>query len=88
MGSSQVQQLKHSLSAFGRTTDRAAQTLMQQSREYDRAAQEVLALIGGSATGKDREVANAIQSASRAVAEAGRALSDASRTAQNYGASI
>jgi hypothetical protein len=88
MGNSQVQQLKHALAAFGRTTDAAAQTLMQQSREYDRAAQQVLALIGGSATGKDREVANAIQSASRAVAQAGQALSQASRTAQNYGSSI
>lgn len=88
MGNSQVQQLKHSLAAFARTTDSAAQTLMQQSREYDRAAQQVLALIGGSATGKDREVATAIQGASRAVEQAGQALSRASRTAQNYGSSI
>lgn len=88
MGNSQVQQLKNSLSAFGKTTDRAANTLMQQSREYDRAAQQVLALIGGSATGKDREVASAIQSASRAVAQAGKALGAAGRTARNYGASI
>jgi ABC-type transporter Mla subunit MlaD len=88
MGSSQLQQLKHSLSAFSRTTDQAGQTLMQQSREYDRAAQQVLSLIGGSATGKDREVAEAIRSASRAVQQAGQALSRASRTAQNYGSSI
>ncbi|HEX7245798.1 MAG TPA: hypothetical protein VF245_09560 [Solirubrobacterales bacterium] len=88
MGNSQVQQLKHSLSSFSDTTDRAAGSLMQQSREYDRAAQQVLSLIGGSATGKDREVANAIQSASRAVAQAGQALGHASRTARNYGASI
>lgn len=88
MGTSQVQQLKISLTVFSGTTDRAAQTLMQQSREYDRAAQEVLSLIGGSATGKDREVANAIQAASRAVEQAGQALSRASRTAQNYGSSI
>lgn len=88
MGNSQVQQLKHSLVAFSGTTDQAANTLMQQSREYDRAAQQVLSLIGGSATGKDREVANAIQSASRAVEQAGQALSRASRTARNYGASI
>ena len=88
MSNSQVQQLKHSLSAFSRTTDQAANTLAQQSREYDRAAQQVLALIGGTATGKDREVASAIQSASRAVEQAGQALSQASRTARNYGASI
>lgn len=88
MGNSQVQQLKRSLSAFSRTTDNASQTLMQQSREYDRAAQQVLALIGGSATGKDREVANAIQAASRAVQQAGQALSQASRTARDYGSSI
>lgn len=88
MGQSQVQQLKHSLSAFSQTTDRASQTLMQQSREYDRAAQQVLSLIGGSATGKDREVANAIQAASRAVREAGQALNQASRTARDYGSSI
>jgi ABC-type transporter Mla subunit MlaD len=88
MGNSQVQRLKHSLAAFSGTTDQAANSLMQQSREYDRAAQEVLSLIGGSATGKDREVANAIQSASRAVEQAGQALSRASRTARNYGASI
>lgn len=85
---SQVQQLKHSLTAFSGTTDRAANTLMQQSKEYDRAAQQVLSLIGGSATGKDREVASAIQSASHAVRQAGQALSRASRTARNYGASI
>lgn len=88
MGSSQVQQLKQSLSAFSQTTDRASQTLMQQGREYDRAAQQLLSLIGGSATGKDREVANAIQSASRAVREAGQALQRASKTASSYGSSI
>ena len=88
MGNSQVQQLKQSLTSFGQTTDRAAGTLSQQSREYDRAAQQVLAMIGGTATGKDREVATAIQSASRAVREAAQALSQASRTARNYGASI
>lgn len=88
MGNSQVQQLKHSLSSFSGATDRAASTLMQQSREFDRAAQQVLSLIGGSATGKDREVASAIQSASRAVKQAGEALGRASRTARNYGASI
>jgi ABC-type transporter Mla subunit MlaD len=88
MGNSQVQQLKQSLSAFSQTTDRAAQTLAQQSREYDRAAQQVLALIGGTATGKDREVANAIQSASHAVSQAGQALGRASRTARNYGSSL
>jgi ABC-type transporter Mla subunit MlaD len=88
MGNSQLQQLKTALTAFSGTTEQAARTLMQQSREYDRAAQEVLSLIGGSATGKDREVANAIQSASRAVEQAGEALARASRTAQNYGASI
>jgi hypothetical protein len=88
MGNSQVQQLKQSLTVFSGTTEQAANTLAQQSREYDRAAQQVLSLIGGSATGKDREVANAIQSASRAVAQAGQALSRAGRTARNYGASI
>ncbi len=88
MVSSQLQQLKSALNSFGGTTDRAAQTLLQQSREYDRAAQQVLALIGGSATGKDREVANSIRSASRAVQQAGQALSQASRTARNYSASI
>lgn len=88
MGASQLQQLKQALSAFSQTTDRASQTLMQQSKEYDRAAQQVLSLIGGSATGKDREVASAIQSASRAVESAGQALAQASRTAKNYGASI
>jgi ABC-type transporter Mla subunit MlaD len=88
MGNSQVQRLKHSLTAFSGTTDQASNSLLQQSREYDRAAQQVLSLIGGSATGKDREVANAIQSASRAVEQAGQALSRASRTARNYGASI
>jgi ABC-type transporter Mla subunit MlaD len=88
MGTSQLQQLKQSLSAFSQTTDRASHTLMQQSREYERAAQQVLSLIGGSATGKDREVASAIQAASRAVEQAGQALSQASRTAKNYGASI
>ncbi|HVD86064.1 MAG TPA: hypothetical protein VNB59_01525 [Solirubrobacterales bacterium] len=88
MGNSQLQQLKTALTVFSGTTEQAARALMQQSREYDRAAQEVLSLIGGSATGKDREVANAIQSASRAVEQAGEALTRASRTAQNYGASI
>ncbi|HEV2857683.1 MAG TPA: hypothetical protein VGW80_04695 [Solirubrobacterales bacterium] len=88
MGNSQLQQLKTALNAFSGTTDQAARALLQQSREYDRAAQEVLALIGGSATGKDREVANAIHSASRAVEQAGQALSQAGRTARNYGASI
>jgi ABC-type transporter Mla subunit MlaD len=88
MGTSQLQQLKRSLSAFSQTTDRASNTLMQQSREYERAAQQLLSMIGGSATGKDREVASAIQAASRAVQQAGQALSKASRTAKNYGASI
>jgi len=88
MGSSQVQQLKHSLSAFGQTTDRASGSLMQQGKDFDRAAQQLLALIGGSATGKDREVASAIHAASRAVREAGQAMQHASTTARNYGASI
>jgi ABC-type transporter Mla subunit MlaD len=88
MGSSQVQQLKQSLSAFSRTTDRASQTLRQQGKEYDRTAQQLLALIGGSATGKDREVASAVQAASRAVKEASQALQRASSTARSYGSSI
>lgn len=88
MGGSQVQQLKHSLSAFSQATDRAANTLMQQSKDFDRSAQQLLALIGGSATGKDKEVASAIHAASRAVREAGQAMKRASTTARNYGASI
>jgi hypothetical protein len=88
MANSQVQQLKQSLAAFAQATDRTSQALLSQTREFDRSAQQVLSLIGGSATGKDREVVQSIRDASRAVEQAGRALSNASRTAQNYGASI
>lgn len=88
MGSSQVQQLKQSLAAFGQATDRTATGLIAQSKDVDRSAQQVLALIGGSATGKDREVVQSINDASRAVQQAAQALAHASRTAKNYGSSI
>ena len=88
MGGSQVQHLKQSLSTFAQATDRTAQGLMSQSKEFERSAQQLLSLIGGSSTGKDREVASSIRAASRAVREAGQALNRASRTAKNYGSSI
>jgi len=88
MGGSEVQQLKGSLSAFAKSTDRAAQNLMAQSKDFERSAQQLLSLIGGSSTGKDREVASSIRTASRAVREAAQALNQASRTARNYGSSI
>jgi hypothetical protein len=88
MSNSQLQALKNALAAFGQNTDRASQAMMASAKEFEGSANQVLALIGGSATGKDREVAGAIRQAQQAVKEAGGALARASRTATQYGSSI
>jgi hypothetical protein len=85
---SQLQTLKQALHSFSQGTDKAAQSMSSAAREFESHANRVLALIGGSATGKDREVAGQIQHAQRAVKEASSALSQASRTASQYGSSI
>jgi hypothetical protein len=88
MAHSQLSDLKSALAAFSQETERASQGMIAAARGFDASAQRVLALIGGSATGKDREVVSAIQQAQRAVKEAGGALAQASRAASQYGASI
>jgi hypothetical protein len=88
MSNSQLQSLKNALAAFGQNTDKASQGMMAAAKEFEASANQVLSLIGGSATGKDREVAGAIRQAQQAVKEAGSALSRASRTATQYGSSI
>jgi hypothetical protein len=88
MPNSQLQALKNALAMFGQNTDKASQGMMSVAKEFEASANQVLALIGGSATGKDQEVAGAIRQAQRAVREAGGALARASRTATQYGASI
>ena len=88
MSGSQLQVLKNALTAFGQSTDRASQGMMAAAKEFEASANQVLALIGGSATGKDREVEGAIRQAQLAVKQAGGALARASRTATQYGSSI
>jgi hypothetical protein len=88
MTQSQLLNLKTALAAFSQETEKASQGMAASARSLDSSAQRVLSLIGGSATGKDREVASAVQQAQRAIKEAGNALAQASRTASQYGASI
>lgn len=88
MSQSQLNDLKAALASFSQETEKAAQGLMATARGFEGAAQQVLALIGGSATGKDREAVGAIQQAQQAVKQAGGALSQASRTASQYASSI
>jgi hypothetical protein len=88
MPNSQLQALKSALAAFGQSTDKASQSMMAAAKEFEASANQVLSLIGGSATGKDQEVAGAIRQAQQAVKEAGGALARASRTATQYGSSI
>jgi hypothetical protein len=88
MSNSQLQSLKNALVAFGQNTDKASNGMMAAAKEFEASANQVLALIGGSATGKDREVAGAIRQAQQAVKEASGALARASRTATQYGSSI
>jgi hypothetical protein len=88
MPSSQLMALKSALASFSQGTDKASQGMMSAAQDFEKHSQQVLSLIGGSATGKDREVAGAIQQAQKAVKEAGSALARASKTAAQYGSSI
>ena len=85
---SELQRIKAAVNSFAQTTERTGQNLSSQRRELERSAQQVNALIGGSATSKDREVSAAIQQAQHAVEQAGAALQKAARTARQYAASI
>jgi ABC-type transporter Mla subunit MlaD len=80
--------LKSALNSFSQSTQKASQGMMSAAQDFEKHSQQVLSLIGGSATGKDREVASAIQQAQKAVKQAGAALQQASKTASQYGSSI
>lgn len=85
---SQVQELKSALNAYAGGTDGQAQGLRVSLRGYDESAQRILALIGGSSSGKDREVAAKVREARAKVEQAAMALQQASQAAKSYGGSL
>lgn len=85
---SQLQQLKEAIGGVAKSATDAGQSLAQFDKQFNRQAQTVQQVIGGSSQGKDRQVVDAIQQASRAVKQATAALQNAGRIAQQYGQSI
>ena len=85
---SQLKQLKESINSLAKGATDAGNSLGQFEQQFNKQAQAVQQVIGGSAQGKDRQVLEAIQQASRAVKEATAALQNAGRIAQQYGQSI
>lgn len=85
---SQLKQLKEAIGGIAKSATDAGQSLAQFDQQFNRQAQAVQQVIGGSSQGKDRQVVEAIQQASRAVKQATAALQNAGRIAQQYGQSI
>jgi ABC-type transporter Mla subunit MlaD len=85
---SQLEQLKSSLNAFAQSTERTGQSLASQGKDFQKSSQQISALIGGSATSKDREVMAAVAEAQKAVQQASNALAKAARTAKDYASGI
>jgi hypothetical protein len=85
---SQVQELKSALNGYAGETTGQAQALRSSLRGYDKSAQRILALIGGSSSGKDREVAAKVREARAKIEQAAQALQQASQAAKSYGGSL
>lgn len=85
---SQVQELKSALMSYAGGTEGQARGLQNSLRSYDESAQRILALIGGSSQGKDKEVAARVREAREQVNKAAQALQQASKTAKAYGSSL
>ena len=85
---SQLKQLKEAINGMSKSATDAGNNLAQFEQQFNKQAQAVQQVIGGSAQGKDKQVVDAIQQASRAVKQATSALQNAGRIAQQYGQSI
>lgn len=88
MSNSQLGQLKAALQSYSGSTQKQAASLQQTARGVDNASNQILQIIGGSSQGKDREVANAVQEASKRVKEASEALNRAAKIATTYASSL
>ena len=85
---SELAKLKQSLTQVANTARKTGTSLGQYDKELNKQSQTVKALIGGGAQRKDREIIQALQSASKAVKDANTALQNAAKVAQQYAASL
>lgn len=85
---SQLQQLKTVINQVAQEANKSAANLAQTQRQFQKHSQQVQKIIGGSTQGKDKQVMQAIASASKAVQQAAQELQRASKTAQSYANSL
>ncbi|MEA2149968.1 MAG: hypothetical protein QOD69_1798 [Solirubrobacteraceae bacterium] len=85
---SQLGALKSALSSYARSTEKQAAGLDPIVRSCQHSAQQITALIGGSAQHKEAEVQSAINQASGEVRKAAEALRRAAQIANNYASSL
>lgn len=85
---SQVTQLKEATNNLAKAASDAGKSLAQFEQQFSRQAQAVQQVLSGSSQGKDRQVLEAIQQASRAVQQATTSLQQAGRVASQYAQSI
>lgn len=85
---SQLNKLKQSVTQVAETAKKTGSSLSQFEKQLNQQSQQVQTTIGGSSQGKDREVMQALQKASKAVKDATGALQNAARVAEKYAQSL
>jgi hypothetical protein len=87
-GMSVVEQLRGQLHAVAQDADQGAASLGGFQNKFSHASQQVLALIQGSATGADRDIAEVLDAASKSLASAVESLQIASHRCGQYAQQI
>jgi gas vesicle protein len=85
---SQLQQLKSTINSIAEGAKKTGSSLASFDKQFSQQAQAVEQAIGGSTQGKDKQVVQAIQQASKAVKQAAEALQNAAKIASSYGQSL
>lgn len=82
--SSQLAELRDALFDYSQRTRACIETLEGLQVRYRQAEEEILDLIGGSATGRDREVSDAVQEAGRRLQQSQESLQHSSDLCDEY----
>jgi hypothetical protein len=83
-----VEQLRGQLHAVAQDANQGVSSLGGFQNKFSQASQQVLALIQGSATGADRDIAEVLDAASRSLASAVESLQIASHKCGQYAQQI
>lgn len=85
MAPSHLEQLREALSDYARQAESCAEEMEELQRRYKGYQERLLELIEGSASGKDREIHDAIEAAGSALRESQDTLRESGKSASDYG---